>query len=144
MILSQTALYALKAAVYLAESSDGDTPVRVDDIADELGVPRNYLSKILHGLTREGVLVSTRGPGGGFRLADRPDVVSLATVVRPFDDFGRDPGCVMGRERCTDTDPCNAHTRWKEVFAGVRDFFEETTLGDLTRDRSLVPEPVPG
>lgn len=144
MVLSQTAMYALKAAVYLAESSDGETSVRVDDIAEELGAPRNYLSKILHSLTREGVLVSTRGPGGGFRLANPPDAVPLAMVIRPFDDFAREPGCVMGQDRCSDNHPCAAHARWKEMFASVRDFFEDTTLGELIRDRSLSVEPAPG
>ncbi|HSH75920.1 MAG TPA: Rrf2 family transcriptional regulator, partial [Longimicrobiales bacterium] len=68
MILSQTAVYALKATLRLAEQEPGGR-MRVDDIAAELDVPRNYLSKILHTLAREGLLSSSRGPGGGFELA---------------------------------------------------------------------------
>ena len=51
MILSQTAVYALKAVLFLAEAK-GQELARVDDIAQALDVPRNYLSKILHVLAR--------------------------------------------------------------------------------------------
>ena len=58
MILSQTAEHALRAVLYLAQRED--ELVRVGDIAEALSIPRNYLSKILHLLAREGVLASTR------------------------------------------------------------------------------------
>ena len=61
MILSQTATYALKAVLFLVESRDADL-ARAEDIAAALKVPRNYLSKILHTLARDGILTSTRGP----------------------------------------------------------------------------------
>ena len=69
MILSQTAIYALQAVMHLAEAGPGE-PHRVGDIAEALGVPRNYLAKILNGLARSGVLTSTRGPGGRARCSD--------------------------------------------------------------------------
>ena len=70
MILSKSAKYALRATLCLAEC-EGERPMPVDEIAERLDVPRNYLSKILHILARTGTLDSTRGPGGGFRLAVR-------------------------------------------------------------------------
>lgn len=132
MILSQTAVYALKAALHLAESDPG-TPIRVDDIAEELGVPRNYLSKILHTLARGDLLTSTRGPHGGFRLARRPGDMTLADVVVQFDDLPEDSGCLLGRSRCSDQDACAAHDRWKSVSAAISRFFCETSLADLSK-----------
>ena len=49
-----------------------DSPSGADELAKALGVPRNYLSKTLHRLTRERILASSRGKGGGFRLATDP------------------------------------------------------------------------
>ena len=135
VILSQTAIYALKATMYLAETEEG-RPVRVDDIAEALDVPRNYLSKILSVLTRTGVLHSARGPSGGFRLAHVPSELSLSDVIAPFDDIGASPTCFLGGGRCSDATPCAAHARWKGVSAAVRDFLDRTTLDDLTRDAS--------
>ena len=131
-MLSQTSEYALRASLHLARhGSDG--PVRVDDIADTLDVPRNYLSKILHELGRDGILDSTRGPRGGFELALPPEEITLAMIVGHFDPefLGEEGRCILGRMRCSDRDPCAAHTRWKGVAVRMRAFFRNTTLADL-------------
>lgn len=138
MILSQTAVYALKAAMYLAETP-GEQPVRVDDIAGALGVPRNYLSKILHVLARAGVLASVRGRAGGFRLAHPAWELALSDVIAPVDAAAGSPGCLLGQERCSDAAPCAAHARWKAVSASVRDFLDHTTVDDLTRGGPAAP-----
>lgn len=127
--LPQTAEYALRAVYYIAEAEQG-APVRVSEVAEALGVPRNYLSKTLHQLARVGVLESTRGPRGGFRLASPPAELTLAEVVGPFlPAEGR--ACVLGRPRCSDAAPCAAHGRWKLVAERMRTFFGETTVEDL-------------
>jgi Rrf2 family iron-sulfur cluster assembly transcriptional regulator len=131
VILSQTAVYALKAVLCLAEA-EGDAPLRVDDIAGALDVPRNYLSKILHVLAREGVLASTRGPHGGFRLGHAPSDLRLETVIRPFDEITTTSTCLLGRARCSDANPCAAHARWKSVSRSVQAFLNDTTIEDLT------------
>ena len=137
MILSQTAQYALRAILHLAEA-DGDGPVRVDDIARALDVPRNYLSKILHGLARAEILHSTRGPYGGFELAKPAVALMLSEVVEQFDSFPSERRCVLGRDVCSDDTPCQAHDRWKEVAAAVRSFFRETTVAELSADPAFV------
>lgn len=131
MILSQTAVYALKAVMYLAEAERG-TPIRVDEMARELGVPRNYLSKILHALARAGLLGSTRGPKGGFELLAKPEELPLSEIVTQFDEIGSGPGCLLKRTECSDKNPCAAHLRWKGVSMAVKGFFQETTVADLS------------
>jgi Rrf2 family iron-sulfur cluster assembly transcriptional regulator len=131
VLLSQTAVYALKAVLYLAENGS-DEPLRVDDIARGLNVPRNYLSKILHVQAKAGLLESTRGPRGGFQLSRDPAQLSLAEIIGPFDDIAFGSACLLGRERCSDDSPCAAHARWKDVSASVRTFLSETTIHDLS------------
>jgi len=142
MILSQTAIYAIKAVLFLAET-DREEPVRVDDIARALDVPRNYLSKILHALTRAGLLSSTRGPHGGFRLRIDASRITLEQVVEPFDELVQRSACLLGRERCSDENPCAAHTRWRSVSAEVRDFFRDTTVRSLSNDGPAIPDIAP-
>ncbi len=128
-MLSQSAEYALRAVFYLAEHGDGE-PVRVNDVAEALDMPRNYLSKLLHVLVRAGVLASMRGPHGGFRLALPPENVHLIDVVRYFDEFTLGRRCVLGRAKCSDANPCGAHERWKPLAAQINAFFRETTIAD--------------
>jgi Rrf2 family protein len=130
-MLSQTAEYALRAAVWLADNADG--PVRVGDLANALKVPKNYLSKTMHQMARAGVLSSVRGKNGGFTLARKPTSIKLLDIVRPFDPMMDRRECVLGRPSCSDANPCGAHERWKAVMQASMTFFSQTTLGDLMR-----------
>ena len=134
MWLSSTAQQAVYAVLCIAQS-EGDEPVRVDEVAKIMGSPRNYLSKTLHHLTRAGVLRSERGPRGGFRLALPPERTTLAKVVAPFEPAVK-RRCLVGRATCSDARPCPAHHRWKEIAATVDDFFRKTTIADLLDDKS--------
>jgi Rrf2 family protein len=135
-MLSQTAEYALRGVLYLAEHG-GDRPVPVDRIAQNLGIPRNYLSKILHTLGKRNVLTSSRGPHGGFALAVPAERLSLLEVVEPFDELEASGECLLGRERCSEESPCAAHHRWKEVSENVSAFFRDTTVHELIRADAL-------
>ncbi len=138
-MLSSTAKYALRAVLYLAEHGE-DEPLQVGLIADALGIPRNYLSKILHELARSGVLVSARGKGGGFRLVAPPQAVPLLSVVEVFDQFNGNRRCLLGREECSDHSPCAAHVHWKTLSEQISMFFRETTVADLLgHDPPTVP-----
>jgi Rrf2 family protein len=129
-MISKTGEYALRAVLHLAQRG-GAQPQRASDIARDLGVPANYLSKILHALARAGTLVSERGPGGGFRLAKPASDLALAEVLEPFDPMARERTCLLGRPECSDQSACVVHERWKRVSEPVARFFRETTIADL-------------
>jgi len=132
-MLSQTGEYALRAMVHLAREEREGARLQAEEIADALRVPRNYLSKILHALGRSGLLESTRGPGGGFRLALPANQIPLGRVVEVFDPhlLAEDRRCIMGQEICSDSKPCAAHERWKSISRAVQTFFSGTTIGAL-------------
>lgn len=135
-MLNQTAEYALRAVLYIASQEDAG-PVRVDTIASDLGIPRNYLSKVMHVLARSGTLNSTRGPAGGFVLAQPADEVSLARVIEQFDPI--EDRCLLMRRHCSDAAPCVAHHRWKRVASELRGFFRETTVADIVAGAAELP-----
>jgi len=128
-MISHTAEYAIRAAVHLAENDEA-APLNVGELASALGAPRNYLSKILGSLAREGILTSARGPAGGFRLAVSSDRLRLSRIVGLFDPL---PGrrCLLGRPRCSEKNPCSAHHLWKGVAQQMDDFFRHTTVAQL-------------
>jgi Rrf2 family iron-sulfur cluster assembly transcriptional regulator len=127
MLLPQTAEYALRAVLHIAAT---DRPVRVAEIAAKLDVPRNYLSKTLHQLARDGVLLSTRGPTGGFQLGMAADRLTLQRVVSMFATAGG-RRCLLGYGACAEIPACAVHARWSPVGAQMRDFFETTTVAEL-------------
>jgi Rrf2 family iron-sulfur cluster assembly transcriptional regulator len=133
-VLSQTARYAVSAALHIAErGSEG--PMLVRDMAEDLEVPRNYLSKILHRLAQAGLLTSTRGRGGGFKLGRPSDQVTLREVIECVEpNDGSESRCLLGRAVCSHVDPCAAHGKWGLIRDQLDGFFSETTLADLARD----------
>ncbi len=133
-MLSQTAEYALRAALYLAGQGE-QGPVPVGEMAQALGIPQNYLSKTLHVLARNGILTSVRGKGGGFQLARPPERIPLLDVVAPFDRLEERQQCLLQRRDCSDGAACAAHGRWKAVAAQVATFFRTTTIADITPAR---------
>jgi len=141
MPLNSTTQYALRAVLYVAEHGSAE-PVRVEAIAADLRAPRNYLSKTMHALARAGILVSERGPRGGFRLARPARRISLGDVVAPFDDLTQ-RRCLLGRATCGWKNPCSAHPRWEAVAAAQQAFFRETTVADLLGEIADAPAMAP-
>lgn len=117
------------------DAGDGATPVRAAELAEAVGVPANYLSKILHQLARAGVLESERGPTGGFRLAAAPGETTLETVLGPFIPPLDATQCLLGRPECLDRDPCAAHEHWRAVTDQFRHFVRETVVADLVDEK---------
>jgi Rrf2 family protein len=136
-MLSNTGEYALRAVIHLAEH-EGEGPVRVEDVARALDVPRNYLSKILNALVKRGILVSCRGPRGGFELAMPATEISLFDVVSEFDSMEARRECLLGRGECSDANPCAVHDLWKGLATDVALFFRETKLADVVEDGTKV------
>jgi Rrf2 family protein len=136
MLLPQTAEYALRATIYIASHAAGrrGAAVRVGEIAAALRLPQNYLSKTLHQLARAGVLASTRGPTGGFRLGAPAEQITLGRVVEVFAET-RPRRCLLGTGPCGQNPTCPVHARWKPVATPVTEFFATTTIADLVTDR---------
>ena len=127
-MLSQTVEYALRATLFVARNHP--QPRAVGDIADAVDAPRGYLAKILGQLARAGILESSRGPGGGFRIATHPNALMLADIVQAIDGT-EERRCLLGRGRCGENPGCTAHARWAPIASEVDAFFGKTTLADL-------------
>jgi Rrf2 family protein len=148
-MLSATAEYALRAILTLvrvtsvdAEAGTEPGAMRADAIADAIGAPRNYLAKTLNVLAKAGLLVSTRGPSGGFALAVAPETLTIAQIVDLFDEPHRIPVCLLGARPCNAAAPCRAHRRWTEITAARRQPFASTTVADLLDARPTLSDVV--
>jgi Rrf2 family protein len=138
MTLSQTAEHALRAVLFLARQPEG-TRVAAEAIADALDAPRNYMAKTLGLLAREGLITGARGPTGGFRLERSPGDLTLAEVVRAFEEpSSRSTACLEGGRQCDGSAPCSAHHRWAEVRRLARAPMEQTVIADLLGDPDVV------
>ena len=129
-MISKTAVHAVRALAALAALPAG-AYVGAAEIAEQIGAPRNYLGKLLKTLADAGLVESQKGKGGGFRLARRPERISILEVVEPIDHVSRWSGCFLGGPRCADRAPCAVHERWGKVRDVYLHFLQQTTLADL-------------
>ncbi|GAG38092.1 unnamed protein product [marine sediment metagenome] len=115
--------------IYLTQR-DADWPIPGPEIAEQVGIPRKYLSKVLGDLVRCGMLDSAPGKRGGFRLRRPAREITLVEVLTPFEQFGQ-RSCPFGNQHCSDDHPCLAHNRWKAVLETQQRFLEETSIHDV-------------
>jgi Rrf2 family iron-sulfur cluster assembly transcriptional regulator len=124
---SPTCQYALRALTHLA-GREGQGPVLARDIAEAEEIPRQFLSKILHGLRIKGLVRSQRGPGGGYALTRPATEITVADVVLAIDgEQNLAKRCILGLDQCHDDTVCALHSQWSEF----RERFE-ATISSLT------------
>lgn len=136
-MISQTAEYALRAVVFLAMKPGGAYTTL--EIASATKVPAAYLSKVLKSLVRAGLILSQRGLGGGFTLAESPEKLTILQVLNAVDPIQRIRTCPLGIE-AHGTTLCALHKRLDDATASIEKAFSDTTIGDLlARPTKSVP-----
>ncbi|MGB5105382.1 MAG: Rrf2 family transcriptional regulator [Candidatus Zixiibacteriota bacterium] len=136
-MISKTGIHALAALTKLASLQLGEY-AGASDIADEVGAPRNYLGKLLKLLANNGLLVSQKGFNGGFRLARAADEISLFDVIEQIDRVSRWGNCFMSSGKCSESEPCAVHHRWKSIREEYLGFLHETTIADLQTKKVVI------
>lgn len=129
--MTRSSEYAVRALIFLVQHEDR-WPIPGREIADGVNIPGKYLQKILGDLSRAGVLESSPGRAGGFRLRRPADRIRLMDVLAPFERFegGR---CPFRHAVCSDRSPCRAHDEWKRVVEAEQRFLREMTISDVAR-----------
>jgi len=115
---------------YLAQLPEGKYAL-AKDMGRELGIPPNYLGKVLQALAREGLLVSLRGRNGGFRMDRKPDEICLFDILSAVEPMKRYETCILGHKKCSDETACPIHYTWKEARDRVVNMFRKTQLTRL-------------
>lgn len=72
----------------------------VTDICKQIGLPRSFSRGILQQLSKKGLLCSTRGKGGGFKLAIAPQKIRLYDIMQIFQDISITDQCMFQKKPC--------------------------------------------
>jgi Rrf2 family iron-sulfur cluster assembly transcriptional regulator len=139
MQLSTRGRYAVMAMTELA-GRESARAVPLASIAERQQISRPYLEQLFARLRRRGLVLSVRGPGGGYRLARPAAELSVADVVIAVDEplratrcAGSGAGCMKGGARCL------THDLWDETGRRIHDYLAAVSLADVLAGR-LRPE----
>jgi len=147
MKLSLRGEYALRALLVLGLNFD-QRVTKIQTIAEQQNIPKRFLEQILNDLKSGGFVSSRRGVAGGYRLARRPEEITLAAVVRHIEGALAPVSCVSERfyEKCSCPDEarCALRSAMKEIREAVVSVAERISVADLCqRWHKLQREPVP-
>jgi Rrf2 family protein len=136
-VLSQTAEYALRAIVTLAQDESGAATAQ--HIASQSQVPLDYLSKVMSALSRAGLVHAQRGRNGGFSLAVRAGKMTVLDVVNAVEPIRRIRSCPL-RFRAHSKSMCPLHKKLDHALALVEDAFRSTSIASLCEPTALCEE----
>lgn len=137
-MLSNTCKYALRALIYLGKYSRDDHRIGIKKISEDLGLSSPFLGKILQNLVKQKLLVSTKGPNGGFALAKDAAEITLWDIVIKVDGEEFFTNCLISLEPCRTHDPtkplCPVHAQYDKLRGEITRFYQETTLKTISND----------
>jgi Rrf2 family protein len=137
-MLSNTCKYALRALIYLAKYSKNDSRIGIKKISEDLSISSPFLGKILQNLVKQKLLVSTKGPNGGFSLAKNPEDISLWDIVINVDGEEYFTNCLIGLRPCKTHDPskplCPVHSKYDELRKQTIEFYRPTSLKTISEE----------
>lgn len=131
-MFSKTCKYAIRAMIYIAQKSKDGNKVGIKEIAKGIDSPEHFIAKILQELGRKGLLLSLKGPNGGFYLDEETLDCSLADIVKVIDGDTIFTDCGLGLKHCSETHPCPIHNEFKSIRMGIKTLLENATLGNFT------------
>jgi len=138
-MFSQTIQYAIRAVVMLSYEEKG-VALGNGILAHRTKIPTSYLSKVMQGLVKSGIVESRRGVGGGFRLCQPPSKITLLDVVNAVEPLPRIKGCPLGL-KSHGSMLCSVHASLDEAMAEVERVLSCSTIADLIAEPSR-PRPL--
>ncbi len=129
--------YCLKALITLAERYPTAQPYRVEEIAAVQNIPENYLRRLLIELKRGGLVLSQKGPSGGYMLARHPSKITMAEVVQIIEGDYVPVECLEDGSNalCKRGANCAMRDVWNEVRESVNAILSGVTLQSLAERR---------
>lgn len=129
--------YSLRVLIYIASSPDGRATIA--EIAKSFDISENHLTKVVHFLGKEGVLLNVRGRGGGLRLAVPPGRINVADVVRKTEGGDVPAECFKPEEnKCSLTGRCKLEGVLGEAIDSFYAVLGKYTLADLVRNQAVI------
>ncbi len=135
MRLTTKGRYAVTAMLDLALHFD-DGPITLADISQRQDISLSYLEQLFAKLRRKGLVDSTRGPGGGYRLSREPAKIPVADVIIAVDEKLETTRC-GGLGNCQDDERCLTHELWTELSDQIYQFLTGISLGALVSRQTI-------
>lgn len=135
MKLTTKGRYAVTAMLDLA-LHNATGPVTLADVSERQGISLSYLEQLFSRLRKSKLVVSTRGPGGGYNLSREADGIAIGQVISAVDEDIDATRC-GGEADCQNRERCLTHDLWSDLSYQIREFLDGVSLGELMRRQGV-------
>ena len=134
-MFSKACEYGIRAAIYIAHQTKHGLRVGLKDIAREIDSPEAFTAKTLQQLVRHGIVISVKGPSGGFEMNRQSiDQINLYQIVCAIDGDQILHGCALGLKECNPQHPCPVHHQFKVIRDQLKTMLETATIVELASE----------
>ena len=132
MKLTSKGRYAVMAMADLAKSKD-KTPTNLSEISLRQGISLSFLEQLFLRLKKNNLVISSRGPHGGYVLSKTPEEIKLSSIINAVDEKIKTVKCQKeSNQGCNGKSiKCITHNLWDELETHINNFFEKNTLRDI-------------
>ncbi|HLW33618.1 MAG TPA: Rrf2 family transcriptional regulator [Aequorivita sp.] len=135
-MFSKACEYGIRAVLFLAKQAQDDLRPNITEIAKATASPEAFTAKILQQLVKGGIVLSKKGPNGGFYMA-KDSKLRLIEIVTAIDGDKIFHGCGLGLAQCSSLHPCPVHDQFEDVREGLKQMCENTFVMDLATKLNL-------
>lgn len=140
MMISTKGRYALRVMIELA-GAQGTEYVALKDIARNQGISEKYLEAIMKRLVQKNLVEGVRGKGGGYRLAQVPELCTAWDILGATENTMVPVSCLeRGAEECPRRGRCATLPMWRGLDRVIRDYFQGITLAQLCDQARRIEE----
>ena len=133
MIISTRGRYALRVMIDLGENCDGGY-IPMKEVAGRQGISLKYLEQIMPVLTKNGLVETVHGKGGGYRLGIDPKECTVGRILRLTEGDLATVACLSeGAAPCERKDECRTMEFWSGLNDTINKFIDSYTLADMMK-----------
>jgi len=129
MRLTTKGRYAVTAMLDLSLNY-GLGAITLADISERQGISLSYLEQLFARLRKQGLVSSSRGPGGGYRLSRSAEDITVLDVISAVDEKVDSTQC-EGRKNCHGDEKCLSHELWQSLSDQIRVYLDGITLAEV-------------
>lgn len=133
MKLSTRGRYGIHAMYDLALNADCG-PQSIKAIAEREAIPEAYLEQLIAILKKEKLVVSIRGAQGGYKLARKPEEITVGEVLRALEGGLAVVDCLLEEDTCGKSCACPSRIVWMKIRDGLNQIVDSITLQDMIND----------
>jgi Rrf2 family protein len=141
-MLSNSCIYAIRGVIYLASLPNQESKTGIKTISKDLNLPAPFLAKILQQLAKQKILISSKGPHGGFSFLKDPRNLTLLDIVNCIDGNDTFTKCIIRNGSCDGNGTnshCALHDDYEKPRTELIKLFSSMSIKELV-EKSVNPE----